>query len=107
MRLKWSIVIILIVSSIAPAGCTSASPDNSASSFTQELSAIAVPPMDATLLDSSEADQLRWLASIYQFELDTLRAKTSELTKDDITLVQRHLSQVYGSDEIKQLIDGF
>ncbi|MHA7965436.1 hypothetical protein ACX93W_14980 [Paenibacillus sp. CAU 1782] len=98
---KTAGTIILVFVCLVFAGC------NEKGNFKAELEKIVVPDMSATILDFSELDQLAWLEEIYQFEVDTMRSKTSELSEEDLNAIKAHLSQVFNSEEAGLLIDGF
>lgn len=98
---KTAAFIITVLVCLLLAGCSERD------EFKAELENIKAPDMSASILDLNESDQLAWLADIYQFELDTLRSKTSDLSEENVQTVEAHLSQVYGSEETELLLDGF
>ena len=98
---KTAAAIILVLVCMFLAGC------NEKDDFKAELDKIAVLEMSTSILDASESDQLAWLADIYQFEVDTMRSRTSDLSEENIKTVEAHLSQVFGSEEVRLLMDGF
>ena len=98
---KTAASIILVLFCLFLAGC------NEKDDLKADLQEIAVPDMSISVLDLNESAQLAWLAEIYKFEVDTMRSKTSDLSEKDIQTVEAHLSQVFGSEEARLLIDGF
>jgi len=75
--------------------------------FKADLEKIIAPNMSISILDSTESELQEWLAEIYNFEIATMRIKTSELSEDNLEAVEAHLSQVYVTEATKLLIDGF
>lgn len=104
-KLIISTVIILIYFSLT--GCKGSPNNVNSDAFKNDLEKISVPDMSSSILDANETDQLKWLADLYEFELSTMRTKTSGLSEDDLQLVETHLSQVFSAQESQILIEGF
>ncbi|GIQ69673.1 hypothetical protein XYCOK13_24970 [Xylanibacillus composti] len=100
---KLLITVLLILFGISGTGCNGDVPDDTIA-MKEALNQIPVPAMSSSILHGSESEQLQWLADIYEFEINTLRSKASEITEDERELVAEHLSQVYGSEEVGLLL---
>lgn len=104
---KISISIIIFFVCLGMIGCVKEKEQGSSSGFAEELGEINVPIMSTSILSSNESEQKKWLADIYEFEINTLRSKTSGLSESDLQAVSSHLSEVFGSELAALLIEGF
>lgn len=103
------ICILTLLFCFLIAGCTESNSNGNMieTSFKSDLEKIHAPNMSASILDASEADQLNWLAAIYEFEYRTMQSKTTGLTTDDLQLVKLHLAQVFTPQAADLVIEGF